>query len=107
MPAIIVGSAAIATQAEIRRMSEFCRTATSFCSTPTCARCALEDVGEQPVVGLDVVAHRLEVVGDVAEQEPQLALGQRRLRTRATSASRGATIGATARLASSTSRLSR
>ena len=48
MPAIIVGTAAIATHAEIRRMSV-------FCCTETLARWADEHVGEQPVVGLDVV----------------------------------------------------
>ena len=61
MPAIIVGTAAIATQAEIRRMS-------AFCFTETLARCADEHVGEQPVVGLDVVVDEAQVVGDVAEE---------------------------------------
>ena len=40
----------------------------------------IEDVGEQPVVGLHVVDHPQEVVGDVTEEQAHLLLWERRAR---------------------------
>ena len=101
MPAIIVGTAAIATQAEILRMSLFC------CTRDLARRWALEDVGEQPVVGLDVVDHPQQVVGDVAEQQPHLLAAATGDRDPSCSIRSGAARGTAARRNSSTSRLSR
>ena len=88
----------MATQAEILRMSSFCRTA-------DLGQVGAQDVREQPVVGLDVVDDPQQVVGDVAEERlapPRARAGRRRSESRRA----GSISGRAARRNSSTSRLS-
>ena len=75
IPAIIVGTATIATQAEILRMSAFCWTPISLWRRATWVRLACRTlVSSSRREAADVVDHPQHVVLDVAEVLAHLAV---------------------------------